>query len=79
MVFELLRFLELSPSPKSGHLGCQEKEEIKGLQKNLGSAESKTGQGLGTLDEKCRQDDFWGLPHGRLDAKWDISGTNRRR
>ncbi len=74
VVPEFPRLPALAPCPKSGHLGYQKKEEIKGLQKNLDFAESKTGQNPGTLDESCSPGDLWDFPHGRLDAK-EINST----
>ena len=49
------------------------------LQKNASSVKSKTGQGSGTLDENAARAISKAPPSGRLDSKWNNSGTRWRR
>ncbi len=72
----LLRAPTSTLRSKSGHIGYQEKEEITGSQKNIGSAKSKTGQGSGTLAECALRALFRGLSPGRLYIKRDNSVTS---
>ena len=76
MVPGLLRLPASTSRPKSGQIGYQEKEQITGFQKNIGSVESKTGQESGTLDGNAARAISEALPAGRPDSKWDNSGTS---
>ncbi len=71
----LLRPPASTPRPKSGKIGYQEKEEITGFQKNIGSVKSKTG----TPVENAARAISAAVSAGRPDSKWvkgDEGGWN---